>query len=1057
MSGEGEPSKSSDHIFLPGLVMAALAMIGYLTAQPSLRSARPTRVAPNVFPTPASPKGIESFYSRLWEDPLQLCYLHEEERTAPKKLLWQWEKLFDSGGHVDSAPYKKSFADILDNTHSKLICMPVLVPGARYEDDQELRRRTCYAIYSALAVSHYNSVFPTRMAYVDVPVKVCLPVFTEPRDVPRFRVPVKLFQKAMPNGSNIDDDEFLVVLWINEDLAQNRPLNVIAQILTELFKPAEDNKQVWHKTQERIDVRILGPSSSDGLKTIRAELNRPATDDGADALNVMPSDFGSSIIYSPRATLPEIFFAAGKPTEASVSLEPRRTQIVRTIGDDNVLADALVNELALRCNFDKNSTLILLTERDTLYGQSFPAVFRASLKKVMSDITVFECPFLRGIDGEIPENSPVAKSYGPSASNSAAEADDRREATNDIRPNGNSQLDYLARLEVKLAALNREHYLTYGNGIAAIGIVGTDVFDKLLILRALRTRLPEVIFFTTDLDAEFDDDAERKTTRNLIVASHFGLELAEPLQQHVPPFRDSYQTGTYFGAMAALKSEGVSRALGKLALDPWGYQQNDPPCHRLRPLLFELGLQGPYQLTMTQQPRECATAMVHPRSPREVMTASQTIRLAGCIFGGAFALGFCLFVYVSPLRRAILGSGKVQGKDALKVAAAHVCLLILLFVVPFFWILWDHHRANGQPFAIADGISLWPATFVRYLAVWIAMLLIVVSLRDLTRSTSGFDRRQGAVDPQPLRFGWSQLREFWGRLGFKAALSAGLKNICLFNWPEVRPESNRERAGSVKATALYNDYAQRGAWQFRLLRVAPLAVAYWIFSVCLMMAFGSPSRPYRGSVSDQTSIVVLVISVILMILLVFLVIDATQLCRRFVGALKYADLDWSFSELNPMRVARGDDSYATRALYTIRLISDSSHVVGKLIIYPFIVVFLMVVARIPAFEYPDISWILVLLWTLIAGAAVVASLYVRRSASDTREELLRRLDDKMALAIGDPKQKELLQQTISAIRNETGGAFGPLIGDPLLTALAIPFGGATGVLLIQQLLPALFI
>ena len=61
--------------------------------------------------------------------------------------------------------------------------------------------------------------------------------------------------------------------------------------------------------------------------------------------------------------------------------------------------------------------------------------------------------------------------------------------------------------------------------IKAIGVVGTDFYDKYLVLQALRQRFPDVIFFTTDLDARFLHPDNFKWTRNLIVASNFGLSL----------------------------------------------------------------------------------------------------------------------------------------------------------------------------------------------------------------------------------------------------------------------------------------------------------------------------------------------------------------------------------------------------------------------------------------------------------------------------------------------------------------------------------------------------
>ena len=58
-------------------------------------------------------------------------------------------------------------------------------------------------------------------------------------------------------------------------------------------------------------------------------------------------------------------------------------------------------------------------------------------------------------------------------------------------PEGRAQYDYLRRLRRPIEEL--------GN-VSAIGVVGSDVYDKLLVLRALKPYFPDCVFFTTDLD-----------------------------------------------------------------------------------------------------------------------------------------------------------------------------------------------------------------------------------------------------------------------------------------------------------------------------------------------------------------------------------------------------------------------------------------------------------------------------------------------------------------------------------------------------------------------------
>ena len=94
-----------------------------------------------------------------------------------------------------------------------------------------------------------------------------------------------------------------------------------------------------------------------------------------------------------------------------------------------------------------------------------------------------------------------------------------------------------------------------------MGVVGTDVFDKIVILQALKRVLPEAHFFTTDLDALFTYKPYKGFTQNLLVASSYGFRLTPPCQGRAPPFRDSYQTTIYASLLGALNYYDFSRGL----------------------------------------------------------------------------------------------------------------------------------------------------------------------------------------------------------------------------------------------------------------------------------------------------------------------------------------------------------------------------------------------------------------------------------------------------------------------------------------------------------------
>ncbi len=94
--------------------------------------------------------------------------------------------------------------------------------------------------------------------------------------------------------------------------------------------------------------------------------------------------------------------------------------------------------------------------------------------------------------------------------------------------------------------------VSYGKRIHAIGILGTDFYDKQLALQALRPAFPDAVFFTTDLDARFLHRDDQEWNRNLLVGSSFGFQLAKSLQEEVPPFRDNYSTSTFLSGLLAL-------------------------------------------------------------------------------------------------------------------------------------------------------------------------------------------------------------------------------------------------------------------------------------------------------------------------------------------------------------------------------------------------------------------------------------------------------------------------------------------------------------------------
>ena len=205
-----------------------------------------------------------------------------------------------------------------------------------------------------------------------------------------------------------------------------------------------------------------------------------------------------------------------KPVEEAVRL--CGLKLIRTIGSDDVLAK-IGAELARR-KIDLTAPLrfliALISEWDTLYGRSLPRTFvavandwrkkqlaksrtnrrwrsismhfaRSSIRTGCIAIRISPASManchprktgrMRGAKGK-----PGEKGMGLSRSKR--------------RPVGRSQLDYLRRLVEQLKQEER----TADGEFKAIGVLGSDVYDKLMILQALRKISPRALF-TTDLDS----------------------------------------------------------------------------------------------------------------------------------------------------------------------------------------------------------------------------------------------------------------------------------------------------------------------------------------------------------------------------------------------------------------------------------------------------------------------------------------------------------------------------------------------------------------------------
>ncbi|WP_295393169.1 hypothetical protein [uncultured Thiodictyon sp.] len=511
--------------------------------------------------------------------------------------------------------------------------LAVLVDAGPYAESAESRVRSRYAILSALAVSGYQPVDPTHVGYVQ---------FSGDDGRPTV-VPFERLQRKASTGSV----ETLMLLWLSSEAFHGKPIRGIRALVAYKVPNASVCKPIKVIGPGDSDgLAALRHEAAEARKTrsVVVPLREPrrlefyaATPTATDV-----SLSGETFLTNPSAHPCQAVGVQGCQSDP-IKID-RAVFLSRPIPDDSQLALQLIEELGLRgfggsvhtipnrvfkainkslgcfiaalagvdrraCgasdSAQRRKHIVLISEWDTTYGRSLPVAVGkellgvasdplaqrlASLEQLQGHRWLHYYSYMRGLDGNIPAGKDKSDASGAAHQSGAerAAAQPKPTDTNE-RAEGQAQLDYLRRLTQELAGLKNADGRPAR--IFAIGILGSDLYDKMLILQALRPAFPGTLFFTTDLDARMLDGAYVSYTRGLIVASGYGLEPTDyDPRASIPPFRTNYQTAIYHAVRQAFPSAAAS----------W----NDPVDGDMPDVvrLYEIGRNGPNRLVLC---RDC--------------------------------------------------------------------------------------------------------------------------------------------------------------------------------------------------------------------------------------------------------------------------------------------------------------------------------------------------------------------------------------------------------------------------------------------------------------------
>ena len=1052
-------------------IFALISMISsfFIYQQMSLQTSRPIHkdTASHIF----AEKG--TVQSRLWQDPFEAVEAHRlSEKQNP-----------EMSSHKARLPYPLSgLIKVIAESgiSSGLRVVPVFVDGSPYSSSAESRLNDRYAVVSALGAAGY---VPESGEYIRFFEWTRQDMTT---GTTGLAVPAEFFIPKL-KMQNEQNRPHVLVLWLKDQDFSQQPLRSLNELLTEFNKALKTGAP--HVTSA---YSALGPRFSTGLSAMLKEMDRESRDESSpsghrcSASNPHFSELKDMRFYSPWATAKDIFlldFSTGSENKE----ESRRTteeifdcagikNFTRTIDTDAVLAEQLLQELKRRrvdlkpCpGKDCNPKVALISEWDTLYGRALPRTFaavamnngsgeagpqlEAEIDKLLRDDWpewISRHSYLAGLDGELP-----AKGYDKGDDKANAQAQDQAkgqawfgnqpqgvEKNVGQRPEGRSQLDYVVRLTTSLKQEEAK------NGkFSAIGVLGGDVYDKLLILQALRDRFPTAIFFTTDLNARLAFPAQWKSTRNLIIASHFGLELQPELQTPIPPFRDSYQTSLFYSALMALEY-----------VVPVADKANCPDCVQLSadmnkkpepknslkntgPRLYEIGRHGAFDISTTH-PHLPNYASIHPVRPDMDTYFDTRQNLEWLAVAVAMAVIF------------------IMGIMLISSAAADIFLrlgsnilfwlgLAVVVVVIFDLVEGMPPAAENEPLALTEGISAWPTAAIRLLALVTSLLFLWYS-RHKMKGNENILTREFAFEEKKSKVTDKSGDELRGAQSLPRILTQAVRrSLGIHMW---RPHA----AGQIDAIRLWREYTILGELKNFSMRGLPQVTVALCVAWLIMVLFGFPKTPCRGSSCFAINDTLIVMSVTAMMLLIFYVVDATRLCRRWVNCIAMNKVRWPDDTLAKIAGERGIGKENLDEWLGIELIAERTTVIGNFIYFPFIVMFLLGIARYNYLDNWDFPLALVIIFTLNATLIFVNSMALRKSAEIAKREAIKRLESKLIQLPGQTpdeiKQRQQIEWAIRAIKNNRRGAFLPFTQHPFFgAAIALPSGGFGLALLLEYL------
>lgn len=889
----------------------------------------------------------------------------------------------------------------------------------------------------------------------------------------------------------------------------------------------------FQQQHDRLSSGSRAAATSPLLRTPRPALGTRSGDVGIDALTALLEPHVTYVI--DRATVADALIFDTQKTNDSRTLLPVNPwqaaagrsckRIVRATATDVDLAEALIDELERR-GHDVGSTsgrdhLVLLADLDTYYGRSLRTTFEGVVRHRRAQETigledaihgakedtqkplnrVHRYSFLSGLTGTLDDSERVRERLGELVTKGNSDAGGLDIPL--MRPDGEvafgtTRFDYARRIARSIARRSEELNRSGRGRITCIGLLASDVRDKQVLLQALNEELHDVLFFTTDLDARLLQSDEYESTRNLIIASPFGLELHPLLQHSAPPFRDTYQTATYLATLAAVgplphpvfppsfPTGAQAQLLGNTSITPQGGGASQTASwitleqlsDELGARLFEVARSSAIDIT----PRADAHAL--QGAPHSTFGIMRPLLLA--VFALIIAGSIVLTSPAFHRREVLVG---IHRRDSPVLTTVAVTLISTLGLVAAIAI--DDWRGDGEPLGLFNGVSVWPSELIRLLAcgLGIALALHLHSREEITfRTVAKRFSLPAPVEgtrPQPY-WHYLSLAKRLNRTPTKAHGSSARNRITRvarhvlaqgrllkrwYRFHRIRRRAPRTEAGlrrvrnrwgvlsddaggyTVNAAVTWNRFLRLSHPSSRFIRILPSVVAMLLLSWGLEALMAPTLTPVRGPIASTVDQLLLITIRVTIVVLVFWCIDIHHLTTQFVRTLRKARLEWPGAEsVEGRKVPTRNEREARANFEALKLASLLSESASWFALPACVAIGGAVLARAHAFD--DWSWSegLVIAYGGLAFFAIASALVLRRAALRARMHSLEIIEEYArsanldALRGQDSRVKRRVALEAEQLREQAEtislGAYRPIRESAFARSLLIPLGGA---------------